>query len=82
MYAPPGDKTPDMLDVAPSTREVIEPMRAPQTTEVDQSRRSTLIDDVSSTITSDGLIIFCKKFHLPNDLVMVVPKEFDRARDP
>ncbi|KAH0456512.1 hypothetical protein IEQ34_014419 [Dendrobium chrysotoxum] len=82
MYAPPGDRPPDMLDVDPSTREVIEPMRAPQTTEVDQSRRSTLIDDVSSTITSDGLIIFRKKFHLPNDLVMVAPKESDRARYP
>ncbi|KAH0458475.1 hypothetical protein IEQ34_013790 [Dendrobium chrysotoxum] len=80
MYAPPGDRPLDMLDVAPSTREVVEPVRAPRTIEVDQSRRSTLINDVSSSITSDGLIIIHKKFHLPNDLVMAVPKESDRAQ--
>ncbi|KAH0449225.1 hypothetical protein IEQ34_023025 [Dendrobium chrysotoxum] len=57
-------------------------MGAPRTIEVDQSRRSMLIDDISSTITSDGLIIFRKEFLLTNDLVMVVPKEPDRARYP
>ncbi|KAH0459376.1 hypothetical protein IEQ34_012190 [Dendrobium chrysotoxum] len=78
----PGSRPLDMLDVVPSTHKVVEPVRALRTMEVDESRRSTLIDDVSSSITSDGLIIIRKKFHLPDDLVMVVPKKTDRARDP
>ncbi|KAH0458426.1 hypothetical protein IEQ34_013741 [Dendrobium chrysotoxum] len=78
----PGNRPLDMLDVVPSTHEVVEPVRAPRTMEVDESRRSTLIDDVSSSITLDGLIIICKKFHLPDDLVMVVPKKTDQAQDP
>ncbi|KAH0448978.1 hypothetical protein IEQ34_022778 [Dendrobium chrysotoxum] len=71
-----------MPNVVPSTHEVVELVRAPRTIEVDESRRSTLIDDISSSITSDGLIIIHKKFHLLDDLVMAVPKKTDRARDP
>ncbi|KAL0909379.1 hypothetical protein M5K25_020241 [Dendrobium thyrsiflorum] len=39
-------------------------------------------DDVVSTITGDSLIIFRKKFHFPNDLVMKVPAKSDRACAP
>ncbi|KAH0460302.1 hypothetical protein IEQ34_010965 [Dendrobium chrysotoxum] len=77
----PGNKPLDMLDVVPSTHNVVESMRAPQTMEVDDSRISTLIHEVSSLITSDGLIIIHKKFHLPDDLVMVVPKKTNQAQD-
>ncbi|KAH0463281.1 hypothetical protein IEQ34_007863 [Dendrobium chrysotoxum] len=37
------------------------------------------VDDVVSTITSDSLIILCKKFHFPNNLMVMVPKRSDRA---
>ncbi|KAL0919472.1 hypothetical protein M5K25_011567 [Dendrobium thyrsiflorum] len=39
-------------------------------------------DDVVSTIMGDSLIIFRKKFHFPNDLVMKVPTKSDRACAP
>ncbi|KAL0905382.1 hypothetical protein M5K25_023797 [Dendrobium thyrsiflorum] len=39
-------------------------------------------DDVVFTITGDSLIIFRKKFHFPNDLVMKVPTKSDRACAP
>ncbi|KAH0455829.1 hypothetical protein IEQ34_015861 [Dendrobium chrysotoxum] len=77
MYDPPGSRPLNMLDVIASGHEVVEPVRAPWTMEVDDSRRLTLIDVVSSSITSDGLIIILKKYHLPNDLVMVAPKKTD-----
>ncbi|KAH0466410.1 hypothetical protein IEQ34_003648 [Dendrobium chrysotoxum] len=78
----PGRRPLNMLDAVPFTHEVVKAVQAPRTMEVDGSRRSTLIDDVSLSITSDGLIIIRKKYHLPNDLVMVAPKKTDRARDP
>ncbi|KAH0458145.1 hypothetical protein IEQ34_013460 [Dendrobium chrysotoxum] len=77
-----GSNPLDMLDVIPSTHEVVELVRAPRTMEVDESRRSTLIDDISSSITLDGLIVIRKKFYIPNDLVMAIPKKTDQARDP
>ncbi|KAI0495028.1 hypothetical protein KFK09_025175 [Dendrobium nobile] len=39
-------------------------------------------DDLASTVTSDSLIIFRKKFHFPNDVVAVAPKRSDRAGVP
>ncbi|KAI0495077.1 hypothetical protein KFK09_025224 [Dendrobium nobile] len=39
-------------------------------------------DDLASTVTSDSLIIFCKKFHFSNDVVAVAPKRSDRAGVP
>ncbi|KAH0453617.1 hypothetical protein IEQ34_017941 [Dendrobium chrysotoxum] len=36
-------------------------------------------DDVVSTVTDDSLIVFHKKFHFPNDLVVMAPKRSDRA---
>ncbi|KAI0522350.1 hypothetical protein KFK09_004729 [Dendrobium nobile] len=39
-------------------------------------------DDLASTVTSDSLIIFRKKFHFPNDVVAVAPKRSDRASVP
>ncbi|KAH0470256.1 hypothetical protein IEQ34_001814 [Dendrobium chrysotoxum] len=36
-------------------------------------------DDVISTITEDSFILFRKKFHFSNDLVMKVPARSDRA---
>ncbi|PKU68132.1 hypothetical protein MA16_Dca015634 [Dendrobium catenatum] len=72
-----------MPDIAPSTDKAVEMVRDPRTVEVDESRRSTSIDDVPSSITSDdALIAIRKKYHLPNDLVMAVPKKTDRARYP
>ncbi|KAH0467337.1 hypothetical protein IEQ34_004575 [Dendrobium chrysotoxum] len=41
-----------------------------------------LIEDVASSITSYGLIVIHKKFDLPTDFVMTVPKKIDQARDP
>ncbi|PKU63101.1 hypothetical protein MA16_Dca025837 [Dendrobium catenatum] len=72
-----------MPDIAPSIDKVAEMVRAPRTVEVDESRRLSLIDDVPSSITSDDtLVAIHKKYHMSNDLVMVVPKKIDRARDP
>ncbi|KAH0464553.1 hypothetical protein IEQ34_007339 [Dendrobium chrysotoxum] len=79
MYDPPGSRPLNILDVVSFTHEVDEPVRAPRIMEVDDSRRSTLIDNVSSSITSDGLIIIRKKYHLPIDLVMIAPKRTDQA---
>ncbi|KAH0452723.1 hypothetical protein IEQ34_020022 [Dendrobium chrysotoxum] len=39
-------------------------------------------DDVASTITGNSLIIFRKKFHFPNDLVMKVPEKSSCACSP
>ncbi|PKU66522.1 hypothetical protein MA16_Dca006850 [Dendrobium catenatum] len=39
-------------------------------------------DDLASTVTSDTLTIFHKKFHFLYDLVAVVPKRSDRAGTP
>ncbi|KAL0927627.1 hypothetical protein M5K25_001818 [Dendrobium thyrsiflorum] len=39
-------------------------------------------DDAISTITEDSFILFRKKFHFPNDVVMKVPARSDRARFP
>ncbi|KAH0454924.1 hypothetical protein IEQ34_016848 [Dendrobium chrysotoxum] len=40
------------------------------------------VDDAASTITGDSLIVLHKKFHIPNDVVTMVPKRFDRASLP
>ncbi|KAH0453349.1 hypothetical protein IEQ34_017673 [Dendrobium chrysotoxum] len=37
------------------------------------------VDDAASTITGDALIILHKNFHIPNDVVTMVPQRSDRA---
>ncbi|KAH0466731.1 hypothetical protein IEQ34_003969 [Dendrobium chrysotoxum] len=37
------------------------------------------VDDATSTITGDSLIILHKKFFIPNDVVTTIPKRSDRA---
>ncbi|KAH0470661.1 hypothetical protein IEQ34_000384 [Dendrobium chrysotoxum] len=40
------------------------------------------VNETASTVTSDFLILFCKNFHFPNDVVTIVPKRSDRASLP
>ncbi|KAH0466444.1 hypothetical protein IEQ34_003682 [Dendrobium chrysotoxum] len=40
------------------------------------------VDETALTVTSDFLILFCKNFHFPYDVVTIVPKRFDRASLP
>ncbi|KAH0455761.1 hypothetical protein IEQ34_015793 [Dendrobium chrysotoxum] len=40
------------------------------------------MDDVVSTVTSDALLAFRKKFYFPNDMVVKVPTRSDRACSP
>ncbi|KAH0458134.1 hypothetical protein IEQ34_013449 [Dendrobium chrysotoxum] len=47
-----------------------------------KSQKVAKVDDVMSTITGDSLIIFRKKFHFPNDLVMKVLAKFIRVYSP
>ncbi|KAH0458290.1 hypothetical protein IEQ34_013605 [Dendrobium chrysotoxum] len=39
-------------------------------------------DDVASIITSDSLAAIRKKFHVPNDVLIIAPKRTDRAHTP
>ncbi|KAH0457207.1 hypothetical protein IEQ34_015114 [Dendrobium chrysotoxum] len=39
-------------------------------------------DNVASTITSDSLVVIRKKFHVPNDVLIIAPKRIDRAHAP
>ncbi|KAH0466488.1 hypothetical protein IEQ34_003726 [Dendrobium chrysotoxum] len=39
-------------------------------------------DDVASTITSNSLAMIHKKFHLPNEMLIIAPKRSDRAHAP
>ncbi|KAH0457247.1 hypothetical protein IEQ34_015154 [Dendrobium chrysotoxum] len=39
-------------------------------------------DDVASIITSDSLATIRKKFHVPNDVLIMAPKRTDRAHTP
>ncbi|KAH0434951.1 hypothetical protein IEQ34_026718 [Dendrobium chrysotoxum] len=39
-------------------------------------------DDVASIITSDSLAAIRKKFHVPNDVLIIAPKRTDRAHAP
>ncbi|KAH0467460.1 hypothetical protein IEQ34_004698 [Dendrobium chrysotoxum] len=51
----------------------------------DGERRSTKgakVDDVTSTIIGDLLMLLHKNFHIPNDVVTTVPKRSDRASLP
>ncbi|KAL0905625.1 hypothetical protein M5K25_024060 [Dendrobium thyrsiflorum] len=43
------------------------------------SSKGVKSDEVASTVTGDSLIIFYKKFHFPNDLMVKVPKRSDRV---
>ncbi|KAH0466605.1 hypothetical protein IEQ34_003843 [Dendrobium chrysotoxum] len=45
----------------------------------DDRRRS---DDVASIITSDSLAAIRKKFHVPNNMLIIAPKRTDRAHSP
>ncbi|KAH0459498.1 hypothetical protein IEQ34_012312 [Dendrobium chrysotoxum] len=47
---------------------------------VDGDRRRS--DDAVSTITSDSLAVIRKKFHIPNDVLIIAPKRTDRAYAP
>ncbi|KAL0919384.1 hypothetical protein M5K25_011475 [Dendrobium thyrsiflorum] len=44
--------------------------------------KGAVLDDRASSVTSDSLTVFHKKFHFPNDLVATVPKRSDRASHP
>ncbi|KAH0458704.1 hypothetical protein IEQ34_011518 [Dendrobium chrysotoxum] len=44
-----------------------------------RSCKATKADDVASTVTNYSLIIFYRKFHFPNNLVVMTPKRFDQA---
>ncbi|KAH0460478.1 hypothetical protein IEQ34_011141 [Dendrobium chrysotoxum] len=39
--------------------------------------RGARADNAASTITGDSLIVLHKKFHIPNDVVMAVPKRYN-----
>ncbi|KAH0458736.1 hypothetical protein IEQ34_011550 [Dendrobium chrysotoxum] len=39
-------------------------------------------DDVASILTSDSLAAIHKKFHVPNDVLIIAPKRTDRAHSP
>ncbi|KAL0903435.1 hypothetical protein M5K25_027815 [Dendrobium thyrsiflorum] len=41
--------------------------------------KGVTLDDGASSVTSDSLIVFHKKFHFPNNLVATIPKRSDRA---
>ncbi|KAH0452358.1 hypothetical protein IEQ34_019657 [Dendrobium chrysotoxum] len=43
------------------------------------SNKGAKVDDVASTITDDLLMILHKNFHIPNDVVTMVPKRSDWA---
>ncbi|KAH0470348.1 hypothetical protein IEQ34_000071 [Dendrobium chrysotoxum] len=40
------------------------------------------VNEIASTITSDFLILLCKNFHFPNDVVTIIPKRSDQASLP
>ncbi|KAH0450533.1 hypothetical protein IEQ34_021225 [Dendrobium chrysotoxum] len=44
-----------------------------------RSNKGAKVDDVTSTITGDLLMILHKNFHIPDDVVTTVPKRSDRA---
>ncbi|KAH0453226.1 hypothetical protein IEQ34_017550 [Dendrobium chrysotoxum] len=44
-----------------------------------RSNKGAKVDDVASTIMGYLLMILHKNFHIPNDVVMTVPKRSDRA---
>ncbi|KAL0912707.1 hypothetical protein M5K25_018699 [Dendrobium thyrsiflorum] len=44
--------------------------------------KGAVLDDGASSVTSDSLTVFRKKFHFPNSLVATVPKRSDRASHP
>ncbi|KAH0461831.1 hypothetical protein IEQ34_009406 [Dendrobium chrysotoxum] len=49
---------------------------------VKKTYKATKMDDVVSTVTSDALLAFRKKFYFPNDMVVKVPARSDRACSP
>ncbi|KAH0467493.1 hypothetical protein IEQ34_004731 [Dendrobium chrysotoxum] len=53
---------------------------------IDNNRRrsygAVFIDDVQSSITSDSLEMIRKKFYIPNDVLIIAPKRFDRVYAP
>ncbi|KAH0449197.1 hypothetical protein IEQ34_022997 [Dendrobium chrysotoxum] len=62
-----------------SGRELTEASKIIPSTHNSDGRRS---DDVTSTITSDSLAVIQKKFHVPNDVLIITPKRTDRAHAP
>ncbi|KAL0905902.1 hypothetical protein M5K25_024350 [Dendrobium thyrsiflorum] len=48
----------------------------------DRKRSHGAIDDVVSTITSDGLAVISKKLHIPNEVLIIAPKKSDRVHAP
>ncbi|KAH0448074.1 hypothetical protein IEQ34_021874 [Dendrobium chrysotoxum] len=55
---------------------------AVQSESLKKTQKMGKADDVVSTIISDSLIAFRKKFHFPNDMVMKVPIKYDCAHSP
>lgn len=53
-----------------------------ETCQESNSRRLLKPDEVMSTITRDALVIFCKKYHFTNDLVVKLPTKSDKACSP
>ncbi|KAH0455699.1 hypothetical protein IEQ34_015731 [Dendrobium chrysotoxum] len=49
---------------------------------IKKTYKATKIDDVVSTVTSDALLAFRKKYYFPNDMVVKVPARSDRACSP
>ncbi|KAH0448881.1 hypothetical protein IEQ34_022681 [Dendrobium chrysotoxum] len=43
----------------------------------DRRRPHGANDDVASTITSDGLAVIRRKFHIPNEVLIIAPKRSD-----
>ncbi|KAH0455801.1 hypothetical protein IEQ34_015833 [Dendrobium chrysotoxum] len=71
-----GDHTSTKIPLAKENRPVVQ-SEGPK-----KAKKVAKDNDVASTITSDSLIIFRKKFHFPNDLVIKVTEKYDRACSP
>ncbi|KAH0448057.1 hypothetical protein IEQ34_021857 [Dendrobium chrysotoxum] len=64
----------------PASSKIPSEDRPAQRSEVPKrTQKAPKADDVISTVTEDSFILFRKKFHFPNDLVMKVPARTDRA---
>ncbi|KAH0467519.1 hypothetical protein IEQ34_004757 [Dendrobium chrysotoxum] len=48
----------------------------------DRRKSHGVVDDVASTITSDGLAVIRKKFHIINEVLIIAPKSSDRVHVP
>ncbi|KAH0448404.1 hypothetical protein IEQ34_022204 [Dendrobium chrysotoxum] len=77
---PSGVGSGGTLRVTPSSTGIKKQDKALQ--DGDKRRSHGAIDDVTSTITSDGLAVIHKKFYIPNEVLIITPKISNRVYAP